>query len=215
MGWLPADGGALIAAEADIADTRLAPLQHSVAPLQRLLEGLLHRAQRLDEFELLALWTHAVDQRPAIGLALADLDCVRGHRRGLSLLFRYDSDGAVRFHLGHAAPRSLRFEVMDELVEIDVIADVEADMHRAGVGGAHMFPGLRPAVAAAHRLSRVAILQQLDDDVVELDEAHVQPLRATPKVGDADGARINLALVRNDLLMGEDCVVDGLTVEVA
>jgi hypothetical protein len=49
-----------------------------------------------------------------------------------------------------------------------------------------MLPRLRPTVAAAHRLRRVAVLQQLDDHVVELNEAHVQPLRAAPKIGDAD-----------------------------
>jgi hypothetical protein len=77
-----------------------------------------------------------------------------------------------------------------------------------------MFPRLRPTVAAAHRLRRVAVLQQLDDDVVELNEAHVQPLRAAPKIGDDDGTRIDLAFMRNDLLMREDRVVDGLAVEV-
>ena len=36
-------------------------------------EGLLHRTERLDEFELLALRPLAVDQRPAVGLALGNL----------------------------------------------------------------------------------------------------------------------------------------------
>ena len=62
---------------------------------------------------------------------------------------------------------------------------------------------------------RVAILQQLDDDVVELDEAHVQPLRAAAEVGNAQRPRIDLAHARLDVLVGQQRVVDALALEVA
>ena len=80
---------------------------------------------------------------------------------------------------------------MDELVEVDVVADVEADVHRARIGRAHMVARLGEAVAAAHRLVGIAILQQLDHHIVELHEAHVEPLLAAGEVRHADRARID------------------------
>lgn len=73
---------------------------------------------------------------------------------------------------------------------------------------------LRKGVRTAHRLVRVAILQKLDDDVVELDEAHVEPLRAASQIGHADGARVDRQLVGADLLVREQRVLDGIALEV-
>ena len=69
--------------------------------------------------------------------------------------------------------------------------------------------------AAAGGLLGVAVLQQLDHDIVELDEAHVQALRAASQVRDAHGARIDPAHARLDLLVGQQRVVDALALEVA
>ena len=61
-----------------------------------------------------------------------------------------------------------------------------------GIGRAHVIARLGEAGAAAGRLIGVAILQQLDHDVVELDEPHVQPLRAAAQVRHAHRPRIDL-----------------------
>ena len=61
----------------------------------------------------------------------------------------------------------------------------------------------------------VAVLQQLDHHVVELDEPHVQALRAASQVRDAHGPRIDPAHARFDLLVGEQRVVDALALEIA
>ena len=78
-----------------------------------------------------------------------------------------------------------------------------------------MVARLRPAVAIAHGLRGVAILQQLDHDVVELHEADIQTLIAAPEVGDAEVARIDLPLMGQDLLVQQDGVVDLFAVKVA
>src|SRR5690349_16967135 len=78
-----------------------------------------------------------------------------------------------------------------------------------------MVARLGPAVATAHWLARIAILQQFDDHIVELDEANVQPLRSAPEVGHADGAGINSFLTRENLLIQQERVVDLLTLEIA
>ena len=80
---------------------------------------------------------------------------------------------------------------------------------------AHVVARLGEAVAAAGGLLGVAILQQLDHDVVELDEAHVQPLRAAAQIRNAHRARIDPALARLDLLVGQQRVVDALALEIA
>ena len=67
----------------------------------------------------------------------------------------------------------------------------------------------------AHRLIGVAILQQLDHDIVELDEAHVEPLRAAPQVGNTDRPRIDPACVRLDLLVGQQRVLHPVALEIA
>ena len=69
-------------------------------------------------------------------------------------------------------------------VEVDVVADVEADVHRPREGRAHVVARLGEARPAPGRLIGVAILQQLDHDVVELDEPHVQALRAASEIRD-------------------------------
>ena len=69
--------------------------------------------------------------------------------------------------------------------------------------------------AAAHRLIGVAILQQLDHDIVELDEADVEPLCAAPQVGNADRSRIDPACVRLDFLVGQQRVLHAIALEVA
>jgi hypothetical protein len=43
----------------------------------------------------------------------------------------------------------------------------------------YVVPRLGLAVAAAHRLPGLAVLQELDHEVVELDEADVEPLCST------------------------------------
>ncbi len=96
---------------------------------------------------------------------------------------RHHSVGA---HLGHAAPGRLRLEIGDELVEIDVVPECGKQMcimrGKAGLmcssGSAKAAP--LPAVCSASRY-----LQELDHHVVELDEAHVQTLRAASKIRNA------------------------------
>ena len=64
------------------------------------------------------------------------------------------------------------------------------------------------------RLVGVSILQQFDHDVVELDEPHVQALRAASEIRDADRPRVDLADARFDVLIGQQRVVDALAVEI-
>lgn len=66
-------------------------------------------------------------------------------------------------------------------------------MHHSWEGGTHVIERLGKARAAAGGLLGVAVLQQFDHDVVELDEPHVQPLRPASQVGDAHRPRIDLA----------------------
>ena len=42
----------------------------------------------------------------------------------------------------------------------------------------------------------VAVLQQLDHHVVELDEAHVEPLRPAGEIGNGDRSRVHPARSR-------------------
>ena len=65
--------------------------------------------------------------------------------------------------------------------------------------------------AAAGRLRSVAVLQELDHDVVELDEADVESLGAVLEIGDAHRTRVHFAFARLDLLRGEQRVVNALT----
>src|SRR5262249_44317184 len=51
----------------------------------------------------------------------------------------------------------------DELVEVDIVPDVEADVQRSGVGGARVLVRRRETGTTALRLLPVAILQELDD----------------------------------------------------
>ena len=81
---------------------------------------------------------------------------------------------------------------MDEVVEVDIVANIKADMHRARIGGAHVFARFGEAVAAALGLIGVAVLQQFDHHVVELDEAHVEPLRPAGEIGNGDRSRVDL-----------------------
>ena len=69
--------------------------------------------------------------------------------------------------------------------------------------------------AAAGGLLRVAVLQQLDHDIVELDEAHIEPLCSASQVGNAHRARIDPAHPRLDLLVRQQRIVNALTMEVA
>jgi hypothetical protein len=88
-------------------------------------------------------------------------------------------------------------------------------MCHARKGGTHVVERLRERGAAARGLLGVAVLQQLDHDIVELDEANVQALRAAAQIRDAHRARIDPAHARLDLLIRQQRVVDSLTVEVA
>ena len=78
-----------------------------------------------------------------------------------------------------------------------------------------MVARLGPTVAAADWLLGIAVLQELDHDVVELHEAHVEALIATLEIRHANGSRIDSALPRNDLLIGHQRVVDPLAVKIA
>ena len=75
--------------------------------------------------------------------------------------------------------------------------------------------GRAAASRAAHRLVGVPILEQLDHDVVELDEPHVEALGAAPQVRNADRARIDPKLAGYDLLVSQQSVLDGAVWQVA
>jgi hypothetical protein len=92
---------------------------------------------------------------------------------------------------------------VDELVEVDIVANVEANVHRARIGRTHVVSRLSPAVSASHLLLHIAILQELKDHVVELHETDIQPLLAALEVRHSDGSRIDLSLPRQDLLIRE------------
>src|SRR5262245_5144163 len=77
--------------------------QHTAAGFHGFLESLLHRPERLDELELLAFRSLAVDQGPAVRLALSDLVGVCVEWSGLALLFRCHCDHAIGFYLSHAS----------------------------------------------------------------------------------------------------------------
>ena len=68
--------------------------------------------------------------------------CFGGHR-----------DHAVGPHLGHAAARRFALEVGDEPVEVDIVADVEADVHRARTSGRGA-PSLRPGTPIVRGFTR-------------------------------------------------------------
>src|SRR5262245_46102001 len=78
-----------------------------------------------------------------------------------------------------------------------------------------MVPRLCPAVSATHWLLSVAILQELDQDVVELHEANVEPLVAPLQIRHADRSRIDLPLPSDDLLIGHQRVMDLLPMKIA
>ncbi len=77
-----------------------------------------------------------------------------------------------------------------------------------------MVPGLGEAVAAAHRLVRIAILEQFDHGVVELDEPDIESLCAAPEIGDPDRPWIDPPLAGFDVLVSQQGVVNALTLEV-
>lgn len=66
----------------------------------------------------------------------------------------------------------------------------------------------REAAAAALRLAAVALLQQLDHHIVELDEAHVEALGAAAQVGHAQDPWIDASRPSFDLLGQEQGVVE-------
>ena len=121
--------------------------------------------------------------------------------------FAVDQGPSVRFAFTCVTPR--RADSASRFVEIDIATNVEADMHGSWIGRAHVIPGLGPAIVVSHRLRCVTVLQQLYDDIIELDEPHIQTLRAVLQVRHAHGARIDRALVRENLLVSQNCVVDG------
>jgi hypothetical protein len=116
-------------------------------------------------------------------------------------LFGEHCDRAVRLDVRHAASSAFSLKVTDELIKIDVVSYVEADMHRPGIRRARAISRRRKARSAALRLLLVPVLQKLDDDVVELDEAYVQALRATTQIRNPDGSRIYLFAAGFDLLV--------------
>src|SRR5262245_37900645 len=128
------------------------------ARFQRILESFLHRTESLNELKLLTVRPLAVDQRPAVRLALRDLVGVCVEWSGPTLLFRPHRDHAVGFDLAHAPTRRFHLKVVDEFVEVDIVANVEADVHRAWISGAHVVPRLCPAVSATPWLLGFAIL---------------------------------------------------------
>ena len=144
------------------------------ARFERAVEDALHWAQRLNELELLAFGAFAIDQAPSIRLAFRDSVAVRLDRGGKPFLLGRHSDDAVGSDLRHSASRRLGLEIGDEFVEIDVVANVKANVHHSREGGAHVAEGLGEDGAAARGLLGVAVLQQLDHDIVELDEAHIE-----------------------------------------
>ena len=107
------------------------------------------------------------------------------------------------------------FEIGDELIEVDVVANMEADVHHSRERRAHMLHGLRESFGTTHRLVGIAILQEFDHDVVELDEPHVEALGAIPQIGYADRPRIDAKLIRQDLLIGKQRVLDRVALEIA
>src|SRR5262245_33100201 len=109
------------------AAARLTVATHTPALRHSLAEGLFHRTVRLNELELLAFMVFTMDVSPAVGSVFAGVVDVGAHRRGAALLVGVDRHGPVRSHLRHAATRRLGLEIPDELVEIDVVAQVEAD----------------------------------------------------------------------------------------
>src|SRR5262245_66039312 len=100
---------------------------HSIGPKLSLVQGL-------DEFELLALGPLAVDEPPTGGASFGDRVGIRLRRGGTALGFRRHCDHAVGSHLRHAAQRRFRLQIADELVEVDIVPDVEADVHRPWIG---------------------------------------------------------------------------------
>ncbi len=78
-----------------------------------------------------------------------------------------------------------------------------------------MVSRLSPTVSAAHRLLGVAILQELDHDIVELHETDVEPLLATLQVRHADRSRIDPSLPCDDLLIRHQRIVDRLAVKIS
>jgi hypothetical protein len=157
---------------------------------------------------LLAFWAFAVNECPPVGLALADLVAIGVQWRSPPLILGVNRQHPIRSYLCHSAARSFRLEIADEPVEIYIVAKVEADMHRAGKCGAHTVARLRPGVAISYRLLGVSILQELYDDVVELDKADVEPLRAAPQVRHSDSLWIDLALASKYFLIREERVMD-------
>jgi hypothetical protein len=63
-------------------------------------------------------------------------------------------------------------------------------------------------------LVRIAILQELDHDVVELYEPHVEALGAAPQVWHADSPRIDAEFIGKDFLVGEQRVLYGVALKV-
>src|SRR5215813_609975 len=137
--------------------------EHAPASFHGILESFLHRPQSLNEFELLSLRPLAVDQGPAVRLALCDLVGVRVERSGLAFLFRGHRDHAIGSHLGHASTRGFRFEIVNKLVEVDIVANVEAEAQRPGISRARLLVRRRETGTTALRLLLVAVLQEFDD----------------------------------------------------
>ena len=136
------------------------------------------------------------------------------HRCSQTLLFGRYGENTVGSDLGHSTSRGLRFEIGDEFVEIDVVANVKADMHHAGKGRAHVVERLGKGGTAAGGLLGVAVLQQLDYHIVELDEANVQTLCAASEVRNPHGAWIDPTRAGLDVLICQQRAVDTLAVEI-
>ncbi len=145
------------------------------------------------------------------------MDCIlrNGHRGGKPLLLGRDRDDAIGPDLCHPASCRFRFEVPDEQIEIDIVANMKTDVHHAGESRAHVVEWLSESVGTAHGLLGIAILKQFDHDIVELDETNIQTLRAASQVWKAHRARIDIARSCLDYLVCQQRVVDAFALKIA
>src|SRR5262249_1450011 len=156
-----------------------------------ITEHLLGVSEHLEKFQLLALRALGIHHGQAVERALGDLVRVGIRRRLLARLLRGYGDHTICLYIAHPPPRALRTEVSTEPVEVDIVSDVEADMHGSGIGRARQIMRTGETVDSGPRRLPVMILEKLDDHVVELDKANIQPLRSAAQVWNADRFRID------------------------
>ncbi|WP_036504370.1 hypothetical protein [Novosphingobium sp. AP12] len=134
---------------------------------------------------------------------------------GAPLRFASHADDAVGAKLGHATPGGFSLEITDEFVLVDVVADIEADVHHSRKGQAHILERRRNAVGPPIGWLE---LRYCKSSITTLSNWIKPTSRRWSPSRRLRAPIVCGAICRSfarDLLVGEHCVPDGIAREVA